>query len=806
MWQKISPYLTFFLGWPLSFLALFFIGKTFAPQLSQVAKEITTVNVFLLGIGILFFIAYYILRSYIWYRLLHALGYNKLALRESLYLWATSQIKRYIPGNVWSFLGVTMLFSEKKVKKSDIAHALVIEAQLVLLSSVALSLFALPFVVKEFFSLGEWEGLLIRGSTLLVIGGIVLYFCMPFLLQKTHHPLLRKIKHFFPKTSYQNVVLLLAGMGLSLLCFGLGYYFALSSVVFLDPEHLLFFIGYFVLSLLLGYLSFITPSGLGVREGLITLGLAKYIPLSLAGFAALFGRIVLVISEVLFVLLMYLLSKPQFTYVQRFLHFLKKYSYESIVFLSFLIFSLYFSIISILRYENFYTGRFDLGNMAQTVWNTYHGRIFQLTNPDGTEIVSRLAFHADFILILFAPFYALWESPNMLLLLQAIIVGAGGFFVYLLAKDVLQNRVLSLTITLLYFFNPSLQRATIYDFHAVTLATTFFLGAFYFLYKKKYGWFFLFAFLAGITKEQVWAVIALLGLYIAIIQKKWVIGISVFLLCIGVTYGLIWHAIPQASGGEHFALSYYQEAQDGDSPSDLIKTMLFNPQKTITLITQESRLFYLHQLLLPVGYLPLLAPLFLIFTGPDLAINLLSAKPQLHQIFYQYTANITPFLFIATIFACQIILRKTKLSSFFLVSYLVIIGIWSAYLYGPLPGARYANLAMINRPAKHQEAIDKLISSIPQEAKVASSNGLGSHLSHREYIYTLPFGIKEADYILITRGDPNNSSSTDFADLVAQLKNNSQYEVIYDDGNVIAFRKRSFAHSPKEHLSLSKDK
>ncbi len=178
MWQKISPFLTFFLGWPLSFLALFFIGKTFAPHIGQVIQEITSVNILFLSIGVISFVSYYILRSYIWYLLLQKLGY-KLDVRESLYLWATSQIKRYIPGNVWSFLGVTLLFSEKKVKKTDIANGLVVEAQLVLLSSLALSLLCLPFLVTVLWPLGDSSKIAIWGGTSLVVVGSFLYLFIP---------------------------------------------------------------------------------------------------------------------------------------------------------------------------------------------------------------------------------------------------------------------------------------------------------------------------------------------------------------------------------------------------------------------------------------------------------------------------------------------------------------------------------------------------------------------------------------------------------------------------------------------------
>ena len=48
-----------------------------------------------------------------------------------------------------------------------------------------------------------------------------------------------------------------------------------------------------------------------------------------------------------------------------------------------------FAALSILRHRAFNTGRYDLGNMVQTVWNTAHGHFLQMTSGDGGQI-SRL--------------------------------------------------------------------------------------------------------------------------------------------------------------------------------------------------------------------------------------------------------------------------------------------------------------------------------------------------------------------------------------------------------------------------------
>ena len=151
------------------------------------------------------------------------------------------------------------------------------------------------------------------------------------------------------------------------------------------------------------------------------------------------------------------------------------------------------------------------------------------------------------------------------------------------------------------------------------------------------------------------------------------LGSTVFAGSVLILYTLIWKIIPQAAGSQHFALSYYSNGEVTDSPTSLIKLFLFSPLKTLSLLMDSARLMYLNQLLLPIGYLGLLAPLFLIFASPDLVINLLSSKAELHQIYYQYSSAITPFLFISTIFGAAFVLKRLKKS---LKSYSL--PIWSA--------------------------------------------------------------------------------------------------------------------------------
>ena len=449
---------------------------------------------------------------------------------------------------------------------------------------------------------------------------------------------------------------------------------------------------------------------------------------------------------------------------------------------------IYFTLASFLRYDNFYTGRFDLGNMDQAVWNTINGRIFETSNING-DVISRLSTHADFLLILLSPFYLIWEHPKTLLLIQTFVLGFGAFFVYAIAKNVIKNNNLSLTLAIAYLLYPAMQYTNLYDFHAVTLAATFLLAAFYFLLKKKYIWLTIFLVLSGLTKEQVWITVALIGFYGFIVNKsKRVFFLALSLIFIFFFYYLVWHAIPNARGSQHFALSYFSEF--GDSPTEIVKNIIASPQKIFTIMLTGNPLNYLKQLLYPLGLFSLLAPFFLIFALPDLLINLLSNNPQLHQIYYQYSAAITPFVFISAIYGVKNIkIWFPKIPNALVVCYLLIVACYSAYAFGPLPFSKSPNIDMFTKPQKNRVVIENFLSRVPEEYRVAATNNLGSHLSQRQRIATVPEGIYDSDIVLFLI---NNISklSKDEKKAFESVMLNEDYKIAFHIGNFIVFEKR----------------
>ncbi len=795
--KKIYNFLKYLIGWPVSIISLIYIGSIVYSNKASLAS-IGSVNLELLSMSLLTFFIYFFLRALLWNEIIKEKG-NKLPFKMTVYFWEISEIKRYTPGNIWSFLSRSVLFTDKNLTNKEVLGSIINEMYLIVLGCLTISLFYIASLIKNPFLTG-----------LLIVATIVFVFVYAFS---------GKLEHFFPKSGIfihiRSLVLpgenVLNNLKLYLLStltfamFGLATYFSAVSLFNLNLAKLNVLTGLFVFSLLVGYLTLITPMGLGVREGVMTLGLSSFLTTSSAGLVSIFTRIIFIISEVIFLLLTILWVKIKNRFLTPAEIFISNHKFGFTLFIFVLLFFAYFSLAGFLRYDNFYTGRFDLGNMDQTVWNTIHGRIFQTTDPNGTDMVSRLAYHADFILVLISPLYLLWSNPKMLILLQVVVMCFGALYLYLIAQEISKEKLFSLGISISFLLYPAVQYNLLYDFHGVTLATTFLLATFYYFYKRKYLYFLLFALLAGITKEQVWSIIAIFGAVIFLrsyvqtrkINKESLFGIFIFLIGSFTFYELIWKIIPMVRGGNHFALAYFSDF--GNTTSSVVLNVFLNPLKTIGVFLRHGNLVYYLEMLAPLGFTTLLFIPGLIFAVPDIFINCLSSNPQLHEIYYQYSSTITPFIFISSIFGAKLLVKRIPLITYgMLTVYLVLTTLATQYFVGPMPGTLSPSIDMFANQLVESDRIQNFLNAIPIRYSIAATNNLGSHLSRRRNIYTIPNGVAKADVILFLLDHGYNAvpASTE-ASMVKEMENDKNYIQVYKYDSFIVFEKKSLYSKPK---------
>src|SRR3989344_6104351 len=345
------------------------------------------------------------------------------------------------------------------------------------------------------------------------------------------------------------------------------------------------------------------------------------------------------------------------------------------------IYSLYFSLFTINRYQKCYAHYYDLGIMHHTVYNTYKAietgdfsRILELTNPHNysADQIKRMAIHNDMLLSLFAPFYFIYDGPETLLILQSVGVALGALFVFGIGRVVFSEDKyrdwIGLIFAIAYLLYPPLQKGNSFEFHAVTFATTLLLGMFYFLLIKRYIASFIFMLFALLSKEQVGLTTAAFGLYILIdrykdkkidnlksifslhniarlikkIRNDKTLSFSLFIIVIGITWVIlsITVIIPMARGEWHFAAKYYDH-------------IIQNPWKIPYFLTKRYVISYMWDLLGPLGLVSLAAPLQLLIASPEFAINLLSGNSNMRNTYFHYQSVITAFVFISAIYGTK---------------------------------------------------------------------------------------------------------------------------------------------------------
>ncbi len=307
---------------------------------------------------------------------------------------------------------------------------------------------------------------------------------------------------------------------------------------------------------------------------------------------------------------------------------------------------------AILRYDTFKATAFDLGNMDQVLWNTIHGRLFQFTNQaiDWYGPPTRLAVHFEPIILLLSLLYVFHADPRILLVFQTLALVSGALPVFLLTRKYLPELpILAALMATAYLLSPALLGLNIFDFHPLALATPLLLYAVLALTYKRYVWFLVACVLAAACKEDVPLTIALFG--ILVIWKYKLPRLGIVLIVGGTLWSLLAFKviIPHFYPGAQANNFWYRYEALGSSPGAAIVNALTHPWLLFTTFITLNRLYYLAGLVRSVGFLPLLAPEWLLPAIPALAENLLSTDPNLFSGVFHYNAAIIPFVMLAAI-------------------------------------------------------------------------------------------------------------------------------------------------------------
>lgn len=499
-----------------------------------------------------------------------------------------------------------------------------------------------------------------------------------------------------------------------------------------------------------------------------------------------------------------------------------------------ILYTLYFGILSIQRYKTLYASYYDLGIMHQTVYNTFRAiqtfdfsRILEMTNTTGPEQIYRMAIHNDILLAFLAPFYFINSTPKMLLVIQTVVLALGAVVVFKLTKQVFHDRKWKEKAALVFAFSWLLyfpmQRANLFDFHAVVLSSTMLLAMYYFWLTRRFRVSLLLFLLSIISKEQVALTTFMFGLYVLfhdvkpelfrhpvkryreILKKIKKDGPNYRFGLVVIVTSIVWFIlsvfviIPFFHGGHHFATVRYGDL--GDSPAKILLTVFTNPVSVVSELSRHDILSYLFLVLGPLGFLSLLSPIHLLIVLPEFAINLLSNDGGMRNLFFHYAAVIQPFVFISAIYGFGTVLRFVRSFAHahddkavkYVLGYLLVVTLGFSYFKSPLIYSKEKEIHPFRYPQKEAMYVrpwEKILKD--ENIRVSATGQIAPHFAGRRYLYTFSKHYPAADYVIVRPSEVyNNWEQGAHIPAYKQLVRDTRFKLIEKKDNFEIYKKVS---------------
>jgi uncharacterized membrane protein len=450
------------------------------------------------------------------------------------------------------------------------------------------------------------------------------------------------------------------------------------------------------------------------------------------------------------------------------------------------------------RHERFGSQSFDLGIFDQAAWLVSRGGDLFIT-VRGLDV---LGHHANMGLFLLAPFYWLGAGPHFLNLLQVASLALGAVPIFLLARDRLASARLALVPAGAYLLHPALGFFAWEEFHPEVMAITPLFFAWWFARRERWGAFAACVIYAVSWKEDVALAAVVLGV-VLLLRGHRRAGL-VTAASAAVWFLFVNRVLLPGVSGEAFYDHLFSDL--GDSPWEIVTTLLFHPTRILRALGAPDARTYVWQMLGPFGFLPLLAPLAAGLGAPQFVLNVVSEAGFTRSISYHFSSLPLAGMTLGTVEAIAFLGRRTGIRRA-LVGALAATSLAGAVLWGVSPvGREYDEgwwpLAADRRQASKQEAV----ALPPSDAPVSATYEFVPHLTHRRAIYDWPNPWVATNWGLHNEGTPDpkvvrwlvmdRRLTGATADLLDQLLHDGEFEVVFDRDDIVVARRVGSGLSP----------
>jgi glycosyltransferase 2 family protein len=239
------------------------------------------------------------LHAMLWGQTLRLFG-ARLGPATTARVWFVAQVMRYAPGNIWYLFGRAYLAQREGVDPKLTSASALLELLQTSAAAVLVGSLSLPY----------WHRYGPITLSVLLAPPLLLLCAQPSLLHRFIDKLPKPQAGSDPGRGNNRLghLILLPGYCMTWVAHGWGLYLLIRSVHPLELAVLPTVTSMFALAWLIGFLSIITPSGLGVREGALSYLLSSLMPAPTAILVALLSRVWLTVAELICVAIALLAS------------------------------------------------------------------------------------------------------------------------------------------------------------------------------------------------------------------------------------------------------------------------------------------------------------------------------------------------------------------------------------------------------------------------------------------------------------------------------------------------------------------
>lgn len=245
------------------------------------------------------YLAAYSILAFAWHLLLRALGVEVPAMR-SMGIYFTTQIAKYLPGNVGQHVGRVYLSTANGLPAMRVGMSMILEIVLVVLAACLLALPLAPQVIAR-VEQARASGLPLLGIAAVALAGLAIVAY----LSRRHRYLALLREHAQSAWRHVNTpggrrVLLAASasilLGMALAGASLAT-LAIATAMAITPSAIATSIAVFSAAWIAGFLAPGAPAGLGIREAILLAGLGPAFGAGTAVEIAIFFRVLSVAAD-----------------------------------------------------------------------------------------------------------------------------------------------------------------------------------------------------------------------------------------------------------------------------------------------------------------------------------------------------------------------------------------------------------------------------------------------------------------------------------------------------------------------------